>query len=133
FGLNVNVLLLALFATGRLGRSISSEEVADAHHRAAPWDDTVVKRLRSVRRELKKMHLPTLASDVEAFRERIKAVELEAEHLQQRLLAGWVASLARPLQELQDVAIHLQTARNVVGYYCAQNSSRADTPSVDER
>ena len=59
------------------------EGLARALEAAAPWQEGIVNPLRAVRRRLKGRD----GADVQALRARIKADELEAERLEQALLA----------------------------------------------
>src|SRR5262245_23656871 len=75
---DVNVLLYLLWQATR-GRSFTTTEVATLESKVGPWRQATVIPLRAVRRALK--HPPTLVEGAaaESFRNRIKAVELEAE------------------------------------------------------
>ncbi len=93
--LDVNILLLALYATAVRRRPITPPEIAQAHALADPWHQEVVKSLRALRVRLKTWPPGEDAARVAAFRERVKALELDAEHLEQGLLASWVDTLPR--------------------------------------
>ncbi len=84
-GVDVNVLFFLLWnATQR--RAFDRAQVTEIERRIGPWRDMTVVPLRAVRRALKSPP-PALAPDAaEGFRTRIKAVELEAERLQQEAL-----------------------------------------------
>ena len=65
---------------------LSEAEVAELERTIGAWRDMAVVPLRNVRRALKSPP-PVMAPDAaEGFRTRIKAVELEAERLQQEAL-----------------------------------------------
>jgi uncharacterized protein (TIGR02444 family) len=84
-GVDVNLLLFLLWlAAGR--RRLAAEEVKRLDDGVRGWRDLSVIPIREARRALKGK--PTLieAGQQEAFRTRIKAVELEAERLQQEAL-----------------------------------------------
>jgi uncharacterized protein (TIGR02444 family) len=89
-GVDVNLLLFLLWHA-TLRRELSAAEVRALEEKVAPWRNTAVIPLRTVRRALKS---PTFATDTalvppataEFFRTRIKAVELEAERLQQEAM-----------------------------------------------
>jgi uncharacterized protein (TIGR02444 family) len=84
-GVDVNLLLFLLWlASAR--RQLSAVEVAELESRIAGWRDTAVIPLRNLRRALKTPPLLIAAGNAEAFRTRIKAVELEAERLQQEAM-----------------------------------------------
>lgn len=97
-GVDVNLLLFLLWHA-RQRRRLSKADVAALEAKIAPWRDATVIPLRSVRRALKSPPALVEASTAEAFRNRIKAVELEAERLQQEAmyaLAPLGAEVASP-------------------------------------
>jgi hypothetical protein len=61
---------------------------------AAPWRDDVVAPLRTIRRRLKDGSALVEGSATEAFRARIKAIELESERLEQEALFALADGLA---------------------------------------
>lgn len=83
-GLDVNLLLFCCWA-GRCGRMIMPAEMASLIAAAEPWQQEVVRPLRSVRRWLKAQETVP-AEEADALREQVKAQELEAERLEQDLL-----------------------------------------------
>ena len=90
-GVDVN-LLLFLFWHATYKRALSAAEVAELEGRIGPWRDATVIPLRAVRRALKSPPALVAPAAAELFRTRIKAVELEAERLQQEAMY----ELARP-------------------------------------
>lgn len=84
-GVDVNLLLFLLWHS-RERRRLTAAEVAALESRIAPWRDVTVIPLRSVRRALRSPPALVEAATAEAFRNRIKAVELEAERLQQEAM-----------------------------------------------
>jgi uncharacterized protein (TIGR02444 family) len=90
-GVDVNLLLFLLWhATYK--RALSAAEVAELEGRIGPWRDATVIPLRAVRRALKSPPALVAPATAELFRTKIKAVELEAERLQQEAMY----ELARP-------------------------------------
>ncbi len=84
-GVDVNVLFFLLWnATQR--RTFNREQVAGIEQRIGAWRDMAVVPLRAVRRALKSPPAAIAPDVAEGFRTRIKAVELEAERLQQEAL-----------------------------------------------
>ena len=84
-GVDVNLLLFLLWhATHR--RTLSAAEVAELEQRIGAWRDMTVIPLRDVRRALKSPPALVAPATAELFRTRIKAVELEAERLQQEAM-----------------------------------------------
>lgn len=84
-GVDVNLLFFLLWnATEK--RAFTRADVDDLERRIGAWRDMAVIPIRNVRRALKSPP-PVVGADVaEGFRTRIKAVELEAERLQQEAM-----------------------------------------------
>jgi uncharacterized protein (TIGR02444 family) len=109
---DVNLLLFLLWHA-TLRRQLSLEDVQDIEQRVAPWRSATVIPLRTVRRTLKSPPALVPAVTAEAFRTRIKAVELEAERLQQEAMYALAATM--PLS--RDATSPVEAARsNVVAY-----------------
>jgi uncharacterized protein (TIGR02444 family) len=81
-GVDVNLLMFLLWHAAQQ-RRLSPIAVAELEHRIGGWREMTVVPLRAVRRALKAPPALVPAAAAEAFRTRIKAVELEAERLQQ--------------------------------------------------
>jgi uncharacterized protein (TIGR02444 family) len=83
-GLDVNMLLFALFAASR-GRSLSRADIERLDRAVDPWRRHVVRALRGVRRWLKE---PAHAADDKAatLRRSVLDREIEAEAYQQELM-----------------------------------------------
>ena len=84
-GVDVNILLFCLFLA-HSGRALNVADVAQMDGAMRDWRQLGVVKLREVRRFLKQPPEAFQGAQVEAFRDRIKAVELEAERLQQEAL-----------------------------------------------
>jgi uncharacterized protein (TIGR02444 family) len=84
-GVDVNVLLFLLWQA-ILGRQLSAVEVEELELRVGPWREMTVVPLRAVRRALKSAPPLVAGPTAEAFRNKIKMVELEAERLQQEAM-----------------------------------------------
>ncbi len=82
-GADVNLVLYLLWC-GATDRALDGAAVAAADARIAPWRAAVVEPLRAVRRVLKAGPFAEFGS--EAYRSRIKTVELEAERFVQDAL-----------------------------------------------
>jgi uncharacterized protein (TIGR02444 family) len=89
-GVDVNLLLYLLWHA-QDGRTFTPGEVETIERRVAPWRESTVVPLRAVRRALKTPPALVDAAAAEAFRARIKAVELEAERLQQEAMYALAA------------------------------------------
>ncbi len=84
-GVDVNLLLFLLWHAGE-GRRLTVADVERLEAEIAPWRGMTVVPLRTIRRALKSQPALVEPGRAEAFRTRIKAVELEAERLQQEAM-----------------------------------------------
>ena len=104
-GVDVNLLLFLLWHA-TLMRALSAAEVEALEGKIGPWRDATVVPLRAIRRALKSPPALVAGASAELFRTKIKAVELEAERLQQEAMFELAASspLGRKASSLQDAA-----------------------------
>jgi len=84
-GVDVNILFFLLWNATH-NRALSNAEVADLERNMGAWRAMAVAPLRNVRRALKSPPQAVAPQEAEGFRTRIKAVELEAERLQQEAM-----------------------------------------------
>jgi len=113
-GVDVNLLLFLLWqATHK--RALSMAEVEAIEQRIAPWREATVVALRAVRRTLRSPPALVAPAAAELFRTRIKAVELEAERLQQEAMF----ELARAAALGREVASTREAAQANVASYAA--------------
>ena len=88
-GLDVNLLLFCAWAGAR-GRVLDGGDLGLLRSASRPWHDNVVAPLRAARRWLKQQ--TAVPDDLgEAFREEVKALELQAEMLEQLVLYQEIA------------------------------------------
>lgn len=87
FGVDVNVLLVALYAATRLGIVVGAEEAAALDAAAAAWRRRAVGPLRALRRDLKSRVEGVPPDAADRLREGVKDLELEAERIEQAVLA----------------------------------------------
>jgi len=80
---DVNCVLACCWAGAVAGRTLSRAEIHDMIALSRRWGDEIINPLRSLRRNLKTLDLPLLPTD---YRERVKSLELEAEHCLQKEL-----------------------------------------------
>jgi uncharacterized protein (TIGR02444 family) len=96
-GVDVNLLLFLLWqATQR--KRLSAKDIEALEMRIAPWRDATVVPLRMVRRALRTPPDLVAGATAEVFRNRIKAVELEAERLQQEAMFALAQAAPRGTQ-----------------------------------
>jgi uncharacterized protein (TIGR02444 family) len=93
-GADVNLVLLLLWCASR-GRQLSRAEIGEIDGLCAPWRASAVLPLRTLRRALKAPPPLVGAGTAEAFRGKVKAVELEAERLQQQAMYDWTQAAPR--------------------------------------
>jgi uncharacterized protein (TIGR02444 family) len=84
-GVDVNLLFFLLWNAAQ-GRSLGEADVRELDRTIAPWRSMTVIPLREMRRALKSSPAILAPETAEAFRNRIKATELEAERLLQEAL-----------------------------------------------
>jgi uncharacterized protein (TIGR02444 family) len=82
---DVNILFFLLWNATQ-GRAYKKADVAEVERLIGAWRDMAVVPIRNVRRALKSPPAVMTPEVAEGFRTRIKAVELEAERLQQEAL-----------------------------------------------
>jgi uncharacterized protein (TIGR02444 family) len=92
-GVDVNIVLFLLW-TATLDRTLAKSAVEDLERRIGAWREATVIPLRALRRALRTPPPVVEPGAAEAFRTRIKGVELEAERLQQQTMYELASSLA---------------------------------------
>jgi len=91
FGIDVNLLLFSAYM-GAEGTVLTGDDMAEISALVRDWHEQVVKPLRSARRAIKQIHAPPSASTrkpVESLRNQVKALELDAEKIEQDMLGEW--------------------------------------------
>lgn len=124
-GLDVNVLLLALFFAGRAGAALTPETIAAADAEISPWREGVVVALRRVRVLLKDGPTGVARPVALDFREGIKARELLAEQIEQAALAGWFACRVEAGAGAASAGDLRETALRVARHYAARRPGGA--------
>ena len=109
---DVNILFFLLWNATQ-GRTYKKADVAEVERLIGAWRDMAVVPIRNVRRALKVPPAVMTPEAAEGFRTRIKAVELEAERLQQEALYD----LARSGRFGQPVGSPVEAARISVSAY----------------
>ena len=90
-GVDVN-LLLFLFWLADDGQLLSTDEVKKLDDAVRNWRNLTIVPIRDARRKLKGTKTLVESAKQEAFRNKVKAVELEAERLQQEALYAFTQS-----------------------------------------
>lgn len=91
---DVNIALFLLWQA-LAHRSVSEQEIRAIDHAVRSWRDEVVRPLRRVRRVLKIHSTSAREGDAMALRSEVKRSELQAEKLEQQMLAGFGGSTGR--------------------------------------
>ncbi len=125
-GVDVNLLLFLLWQ-GTLKRALSATEVEALERRIAAWRETTVIALRTVRRALKSPPELVPPATAELFRTKIKAVELEAERLQQE--AMYELARASPLG--REASSTQEAVRANVASYAAIARAHFPTSAIE--
>jgi uncharacterized protein (TIGR02444 family) len=122
--IDVNVLLLAAYVGAARGCSVSSGDVAEAHRRVAQWQTEVVGPLRALRKRLKDGPPPAPSPTTAALRDRVKALELDAEMVELDELARFADGLDTPAapgsgseraSAAMNIVLHVSTRREPSG------------------
>lgn len=124
-GVDVNLLLFLLWQAIRQ-RALSAAEVAELDLRVGAWRDMTVIPLRAVRRALRSPPALVAPATAELFRTRIKAVELEAERLQQEAMY----ELARNAPRGRKAPSLAEAARANVAAYQAVRDTAFPEPAI---
>jgi uncharacterized protein (TIGR02444 family) len=84
-GVDVNLLLFLLWLAASR-QQLSAEEVKNLDDKVREWRNLTIVPIRDARRKLKGAATLVDSNKQEAFRTKVKAIELEAERLQQEAL-----------------------------------------------
>jgi uncharacterized protein (TIGR02444 family) len=89
-GVDVLMLIGLVYADLRLGRPLDAGAIAALDRELAKWRRTVIHPLRLIRNELKPSW-PEVSDDERlTLREKVKALELEAEFIQLSVIENWL-------------------------------------------
>lgn len=94
YGVDVNLLLFCAFVGAVHGAVLSEQAMKAAAGVVDEWHNTVVRPLRQVRRTLKPLANETspVSAPAAHLRTGVKALELDAERIEQTLLERWSAA-----------------------------------------
>src|SRR5579871_810862 len=128
-GVDVMMMLMAAFAAVRHRSLLTPAEIEALDAACRPWREQVVRRLRTIRTELKTGLKPTPTEATEPLRSKIKALELEAEKLENRILAESLR-----LRQPEHAATNPEQLRavldNIVMHFAGQRDTRF-SPSIE--
>jgi uncharacterized protein (TIGR02444 family) len=125
-GVDVMLLLTAAFAAVKHRHLLTPAQIEALDDACRPWREQIVWRLRAIRTELKTGVRPAPTEATEPFRSKIKALELEAEKLENRILAEYL-----PLVPPAPIAVGPEQLRavldTVVTHFADKRGIRGDT------
>ena len=125
-GVDVNLLLFLLWQATRK-RAFAAADVEELEGRIGGWRDMTVIPLRTLRRALKSPPPLIAGATAELFRTKVKAVELEAERLQQEAMYQ-LADASPPGREVSSPD---EAARANVAAYEAICSGTFPKPAIE--
>jgi uncharacterized protein (TIGR02444 family) len=96
-GVDVMLLMMATFAAVKRRIVLTPDEIRALDEASRPWREQIVRKLRTIRTDLKTGPAPAPSSVTEQLRSQVKALELEAEKIENQLLAEYLP--LRPGQE----------------------------------
>ena len=113
---DVNIVLFLLWSASQ-GRRLSSDAVQALTDKVRTWQSDVIAPIRSLRRMLKDAPPLLDKGTAEVFRTKIKALELEAERLQQEAMFALGPSLpTEPATSVEEAArAHVAAYQAVIG------------------
>jgi len=100
-GVDVNLMLFLLWVAGG-GRQLSIDDIKELDAAVGDWRKATIIPIREIRRKLKAAPTIIEAGKQEALRTKVKAIELEAERLQQEALYN--RSQSSPLGSKSDAS-----------------------------
>jgi uncharacterized protein (TIGR02444 family) len=115
-GVDVNLLLFLLWlATSR--RQLSADDIREIDASVGAWRELTIIPIRNLRRMLKSAVTVVPANKQEALRTRIKAIELEAERLQQQALydRGQVSPLGNAADPVAAAGANIAAYERLLG------------------
>ena len=104
YGMNVNLILFCIWFADNGGGSLTGENISTALLRIADWQGQVIKPLREIRRTSRHEALGVPEFLLDIFQPQIDAVELEAEHIEQLILAEFARGLESSSEGAEDPA-----------------------------
>lgn len=125
-GVDVMLLLMAAFAAVKRRILLAPHEIEALDEACRPWREQIVGNLRAIRTQLKTGPRPAPGETTEAFRSKIKAIELEAEKLENQLLAECLPR--RPPEQGRVEREQLRAVLNdVVKHFAGKRGIKLDT------
>jgi uncharacterized protein (TIGR02444 family) len=132
-GVDVMLLLMAAFAAVKRRILLTQHDIKALDEACSPWREQIVQKLRAIRTELKTGPQPAPSEITEPFRSKIKAIELEAEKLENHLLTERLP-LGPPGQQMTGLEQLRSVLIGVVMHFADKRGIKLDTgltPSIN--
>ena len=131
-GVDVNMLLFCCWTAQSAAVRLEKDALAAIADRIAPWKAEIVEPLRAARRDLKPGFDGFSPAGCDALREKIKALELEAEKLQQDALFLAFQKMAETGDRMATTGERLEIARTNVDMYLSAYATRIDDAARED-
>ena len=121
-GVDVMLLLTVIFAAVKHRVLLTPGEISALDEACRPWREQIVRPLRTIRSRLKTGPQPAPSEPTEQFRSQVKALELAAEKLENKLLVECLPF--KPTQQGAVSPAQLRTVlENVVLFFAEKNGA----------
>ena len=129
-GVDVMLLLTTTFAAVKHRLLLTADEIRALDEACRPWREEIVRPLRTVRSGLKSGPQPAPSEATERFRSQVKALELAAERLENKLLVECLP-LRPPGKETVRPEQLRTVIESVVSFFAEKHDTapEADLPS----
>jgi len=94
YGLNVNLIMLCVWLAKTGGGVLATGKITAALQRISDWEFSVIKPLREIRRVCRHEALGIPEFLLQLFQPEVENTELEAEHVEQLVLAEFARGLS---------------------------------------
>src|SRR5947209_1100619 len=128
-GVDVDILLLAIFAEVGPGIVLDAGALAAADNLVRDWRSDILGPLRRARVRLKSGPAPAPSAITEQLRNRIKAAELEAEQIELAMLADWLDRQSLPPASARAAE---NVPQEVARYFAARADDEPFTGEINE-
>jgi uncharacterized protein (TIGR02444 family) len=129
-GVDVMLLLTTTFAAVKHRLLLTADEIRALDEACRPWREEIVRPLRTIRSGLKSGPQPAPSEATEQFRSQVKALELAAERLENKLLVECLP-LRPPGKETVRPEQLRTVIESVVSFFAEKQDTapKADLPS----
>jgi uncharacterized protein (TIGR02444 family) len=125
-GVDVMLLLTTTFAAVKHRLVLTTEEIRTLDEACRPWRVQIVRPLRTIRAGLKTGPQPAPGEATEPFRSQVKALELAAEKLENKLLVECL-----PLRPPEKETVRPEQLHTVLGNVVSLFAERSTAPKAN--